>query len=51
MPLDFFYANASVQVSHAWLDEMIQHATWRDMIYKLSEEHKKCVLLGYAIKV
>ncbi len=46
-----FLTNGSVQVSHAWLDEMIQHATWRDMIYKLSEEHKKCVLLGYAIKV
>jgi len=29
---------------------MIQHPRYRSMIYELSEEHKNCVLLNFAIQ-
>ncbi|KAF9332841.1 Negative elongation factor C/D [Podila minutissima] len=33
-----------------WLSPMIQHPFWRSVIYELSEQHKKCNLLNYAIQ-
>ncbi|KAF8994840.1 Negative elongation factor C/D, partial [Haplosporangium bisporale] len=33
-----------------WLSPMIQHPFWRSVIYELSEQHKKCSLLNYAIQ-
>ncbi|KAF2071809.1 hypothetical protein CYY_006870 [Polysphondylium violaceum] len=33
-----------------WLDEMIADAQWRSLIYQLSEEHKNCLMLNFAIQ-
>ncbi|KAK9722916.1 hypothetical protein K7432_002304 [Basidiobolus ranarum] len=34
----------------AWLEGMIHEPFWRNMIYELSEKHKKCLLLNFAIQ-
>ncbi|GAM22593.1 hypothetical protein SAMD00019534_057690, partial [Acytostelium subglobosum LB1] len=33
-----------------WLDEMISDADWRSLIYQLSETHKNCLMLNFAIQ-
>ncbi|KAI1292084.1 Negative elongation factor D [Halotydeus destructor] len=35
----------------AWLTEMIQHATWRSLIYKLAEDYPDCLMLTFTIKL
>lgn len=35
----------------AWLTEMIEHPTWRSLIYKLAEEYPDCLMLNFTIKV
>jgi negative elongation factor C/D len=35
----------------SWLTDMIEHSVWREMLYKLAEEHPNCVMLNYTIKV
>ena len=34
----------------SWVMELITHAHWRKMIYKLVEMHRDCLLLNFAIK-
>eukprot|EP01132_Coremiostelium_polycephalum_P007548 gene7548-9280_t len=33
-----------------WLDEMISDPQWRSLIYQLSENHKNCLMLNFAIQ-
>lgn len=35
----------------AWLTELIEHPTWRSLIYKLAEEYPDCLMLNFTIKV
>ncbi|KAL1442091.1 hypothetical protein MTO96_031009 [Rhipicephalus appendiculatus] len=35
----------------AWLTEMIEHPTWRSLIYKLAEEYPDCLMLNFTIKL
>ena len=35
----------------AWLTEMIEHTTWRSLVYKLAEEYPDCLMLNFTIKV
>ncbi|GBP11773.1 Negative elongation factor D [Eumeta japonica] len=34
----------------AWLTEMIEHPTWRSLIYRLAEEYPDCLMLNFTIK-
>lgn len=34
-----------------WLPELISHASWRSMIYQLSEQYPDCLMLNFAIKL
>lgn len=34
-----------------WLTEMIEHPTWRSLIYKLAEEYPDCLMLNFTIKL
>lgn len=34
-----------------WLPELISHAPWRSLVYKLSEEYPDCLMLNFALKV
>ncbi|KYR01553.1 TH1 family protein [Tieghemostelium lacteum] len=33
-----------------WLDEMITDQKWRSLIYQLSEDHKNCLMLNFAVQ-
>lgn len=35
----------------AWLTEMIEHPTWRSLIYKLAEDYPDCLMLNFTIKL
>lgn len=35
----------------AWLTELIEHSTWRSVVYKLAEEFPDCLMLNFTIKV
>ncbi|XP_065314952.1 negative elongation factor D-like isoform X2 [Gordionus sp. m RMFG-2023] len=35
----------------SWLPEMINHSTWRSLIYNLSEQYSDCLFLNFAIKL
>ncbi|KAK4004875.1 negative elongation factor D [Daphnia magna] len=35
----------------AWLTEMIEHPTWRSLVYKLAEEYPDCLMLNFTIKL
>ncbi|XP_017779024.1 PREDICTED: negative elongation factor D [Nicrophorus vespilloides] len=35
----------------AWLTELIEHPTWRSLIYKLAEEYPDCLMLNFTIKL
>lgn len=35
----------------AWLTAMIEHPTWRSLIYRLAEEYPDCLMLNFTIKV
>ncbi|XP_070575562.1 negative elongation factor D-like [Ptychodera flava] len=35
----------------AWLENMIQHSTWRALFYKLAEEYPDCLMLNFTIKL
>ncbi|XP_077982594.1 negative elongation factor D-like [Glandiceps talaboti] len=35
----------------AWLENMIQHSTWRALFYKLAEEYPECLMLNFTIKL
>lgn len=35
----------------SWLEQMIQHPTWRSMIYKLADQYPDCLMLNFTIKV
>jgi len=35
----------------AWLTELIEHQTWRSLVYKLAEEYPDCLMLNFTIKV
>ena len=34
-----------------WLTEMIKHSIWRQMLYKLAEDHPNCLMLNFTIKL
>ncbi|VVD02118.1 unnamed protein product [Leptidea sinapis] len=34
----------------AWLTEMIEHPTWRSLIYRLAEDYPDCLMLNFTIK-
>ncbi|XP_014215121.1 negative elongation factor D [Copidosoma floridanum] len=34
-----------------WMTDMIQHPTWRSLIYKLAEEYPDCLMLNFTIKL
>jgi negative elongation factor C/D len=34
-----------------WLTDMISHSIWREMLYKLAEEHPNCLMLNFTIKL
>lgn len=34
-----------------WLTEMIDHHTWRSLIYRLAEEYPECLMLNFTIKL
>ncbi|XP_055371165.1 negative elongation factor D [Condylostylus longicornis] len=34
-----------------WLTEMIDHHTWRSLIYRLAEEYPDCLMLNFTIKL
>lgn len=34
-----------------WLTQMIKHATWRSLIYRLAEEYPDCLMLNFTIKL
>uniref|UniRef100_A0A182VKE6 Negative elongation factor D n=1 Tax=Anopheles merus TaxID=30066 RepID=A0A182VKE6_ANOME len=34
-----------------WLTEMIEHHTWRSLIYRLAEEYPECLMLNFTIKL
>ncbi|EDW29914.1 GL15890 [Drosophila persimilis] len=34
-----------------WLTEMIDHYTWRSLIYRLAEEYPDCLMLNFTIKL
>lgn len=35
----------------AWLTQLIDHPTWRSLIYRLAEEYPDCLMLNFTIKV
>lgn len=35
----------------SWLTEMIDHHTWRSLIYKLAEDYPDCLMLNFTIKL
>lgn len=35
----------------AWLSELIEHPTWRALIYRLAEEYPDCLMLNFTIKL
>lgn len=35
----------------AWLTQLIEHPTWRSLIYRLAEEYPDCLMLNFTIKV
>lgn len=35
----------------AWLTELIEHSTWRSVVYQLAEEFPECLMLNFTIKV
>lgn len=35
----------------AWLTEMIEHPTWRSLIYRLAEDYPECLMLNFTIKL
>lgn len=35
----------------AWLTELIEHPTWRSLIYRLAEEYPDCLMLNFTIKL
>ena len=34
-----------------WLTELIDHPTWRSLVYKLAEDYPDCLMLSFAIKL
>ncbi|KAK3862731.1 hypothetical protein Pcinc_031435 [Petrolisthes cinctipes] len=34
----------------AWLTELIEHSTWRSVVYQLAEEFPECLMLNFTIK-
>ncbi|KAK4293552.1 hypothetical protein Pmani_017691 [Petrolisthes manimaculis] len=35
----------------AWLTELIEHSTWRSVVYQLAEEFPECLMLNFTIKL
>lgn len=35
----------------SWLTEMIEHQTWRSLIYKLAEDYPDCLMLTFTVKL
>ncbi|CAH0547280.1 unnamed protein product [Brassicogethes aeneus] len=35
----------------AWLTQLIEHPTWRSLIYRLAEEYPDCLMLNFTIKL
>ncbi|MBW03297.1 Negative elongation factor C/D, partial [Eschrichtius robustus] len=35
----------------AWLEQMIAHPTWRDLVYQLTEAHPDCLMLNFTVKL
>lgn len=35
----------------SWLTEMIEHPTWRALIYRLANEYPDCLMLNFTIKL
>ena len=35
----------------SWLAELIEHPTWRSLIYRLAEDYPECLMLNFTIKL
>uniref|UniRef100_T1J261 Negative elongation factor D n=1 Tax=Strigamia maritima TaxID=126957 RepID=T1J261_STRMM len=35
----------------SWLTEIIEHSTWRSLIYRLAEDYPDCLMLNFTIKL
>ena len=42
---------AAVSQTPDWLTELIDHPTWRSLVYKLAEDYPDCLMLTFTIKV
>lgn len=47
---DSIFADEAIKTP-TWLTEMIEHPTWRSLIYKLAEEYPDCLMLSFTIKL
>eukprot|EP01103_Thecamoeba_quadrilineata_P017214 TRINITY_DN6009_c0_g1_i1.p1 TRINITY_DN6009_c0_g1~~TRINITY_DN6009_c0_g1_i1.p1 ORF type:complete len:390 (-),score=45.48 TRINITY_DN6009_c0_g1_i1:597-1682(-) len=47
---DTIFEEDDLSSAPEWLEYMIQEPDWRTLIYKLSEDHKNCLLLNFAIQ-
>ncbi|CAL4099727.1 unnamed protein product, partial [Meganyctiphanes norvegica] len=53
----YFYSVKLVKIyacnqhAPAWLTELIEHQTWRSVVYKLAEEFPDCLMLNFTIKL
>ncbi|RWS31801.1 negative elongation factor C/D-like protein, partial [Leptotrombidium deliense] len=47
---DSIFADEAVKTP-AWLTEMIEHPTWRTLIYRLAEDYPDCLMLTFTIKL
>ena len=46
----FFWNILEIKAPPLWLEDMVKDKDWRILIYELSETHKKCLMLSYAIQ-
>jgi len=47
---DSIFADEAIKTP-AWLTEMIEHPTWRSLIYRLAEDYPDCLMLTFTIKL
>jgi len=47
---DSIFADEAIKTP-AWLTEMIEHPTWRSLIYRLAEDYSDCLMLTFTIKL
>ncbi|XP_015785499.1 negative elongation factor C/D [Tetranychus urticae] len=47
---DSIFADEAIKTP-IWLTEMIEHPTWRSLIYRLAEDYPDCLMLTFTIKL